>query len=238
MTRSPPAVIELDRRVARSTRPATLEVAALRDVSMRIEENEFVAIVGPVGLGQVDAHAHPRMSRRPDVGRRSGSPATTCSSLDENRLADVRNRFIGFVFQQFNLLAYLPAWRNVELPLVYAGVAPRRAARAGAGRARPGRAGRPRRPPARRALGRPAAAGRDRPGARHRAGDDPRRRAHRQPRLDLDRRHPRPARATLHREGRTIVLITHEPDVAAAGRADGRDPRRPDLEPATIVPTA
>jgi putative ABC transport system ATP-binding protein len=45
-------------------------------------------------------------------------------TFDEDQLADVRNLFIGFVFQQFNLLAYLPAWRNVELPLIYSGVHP------------------------------------------------------------------------------------------------------------------
>ena len=78
-----------------------------------------------------------------------------------------------------------------------------------------GRPGRPGRPPARRAVRRPAAARRGRPGPGHRAGADPRRRADRQPRLDVDRRRARPCSTSCTTPGRTIVLITHEHDVAA-----------------------
>ncbi len=98
-----------------------IEVAALRNVSLRIDETEFVAVVGPSGSGKSTLMHILGCLDVPSSGafRLAGHDV---QSFDENRLADVRNLFIGFVFQQFNLLAYLPAWRNVELPLMYAGV--------------------------------------------------------------------------------------------------------------------
>ena len=100
-----------------------LEVTALRDVSLQIDENEFVAVIGPSGSGKSTLMNILGCLDVPTSGifRLAGHDV---QSFDENQLSTVRNRFIGFVFQQFNLLAYLPAWRNVELPLVYAGVRP------------------------------------------------------------------------------------------------------------------
>jgi putative ABC transport system ATP-binding protein len=116
----PPPVIELvDVRKVYAT--GELEVAALQGVSLTIDEGEFVAITGPSGSGKSTLMHILGCLDVPTSGtfRLAGHDV---SSFDENLLADVRNLFIGFVFQQFNLLAYLPAWRNVELPLVYSGV--------------------------------------------------------------------------------------------------------------------
>jgi putative ABC transport system ATP-binding protein len=115
-----PPVIEL-RSVGKTYRSGSLEVDALHDVSLTIGHDEFVAIVGPSGSGKSTLMHIIGCLDTPTTGtyRLAGRDV---QSLNENQLAEVRNRRIGFVFQQFNLLASLTAWRNVELPLIYAGV--------------------------------------------------------------------------------------------------------------------
>ena len=115
-------VIEL-KDVGKTYRSGTLEVSALRDVTLDILTGEYVAVVGPSGSGKSTLMHILGCLDVPTEGSflLAGEDV---AGLSEDRLAEVRNHRIGFVFQQFNLLAYLPAWRNVELPLVYAGVEP------------------------------------------------------------------------------------------------------------------
>lgn len=96
-------------------------IEALRGVDVEIRRGEFVAIMGPSGAGKSTLLQIASLLDNPTEGKviLSGEDV---SQLSEARLARVRNREIGFVFQQFNLLPKTSAWENVALPLVYAGV--------------------------------------------------------------------------------------------------------------------
>ena len=105
-----------------------VEVHALRGVSLTIRAGEYVAVVGASGSGKSTLMNVIGLLDRP-TGGSYHIRGTEVSKLSKDRLADLRNREIGFVFQQFNLLARTSAQRQVELPLFYAGVPSREAKR-------------------------------------------------------------------------------------------------------------
>lgn len=119
-TGSPEAVIELiDAR--KTYRTGDIEFEALRGIDLRVDEGEYLAIMGPSGSGKSTLmNILGCLDVLTSGAYRLGGDDV--AELSETTLAQVRNRRIGFVFQQFHLLPSLSSLRNVELPLVYAGV--------------------------------------------------------------------------------------------------------------------
>jgi putative ABC transport system ATP-binding protein len=114
---SSPNIIEVE-RITRTFQIGELTVPALCDVSLEIERGDFVAIMGPSGSGKSTLMNILGCLDKPTSGsyRLDG---VSVEEMDRDQLAEIRNREIGFVFQQFNLLARTNAAENVELPLLY-----------------------------------------------------------------------------------------------------------------------
>lgn len=229
-----------------------VQVRALDGVSLEIDEGEFVAVMGSSGSGKSTLMNVLGCLDRPTRGRYV-LDGKEVSTLDRGQLAEVRNRVLGFVFQSFNLLTRTSALENVELPLLYQGTGTKeRHARARASLARVGLADRAGHHPnqlsggqqqrvaiARALVGRPRVILADEPTG------------------NLDSRTSLEVMALfqeLGTQGITIVLVTHEPEVATfASRVvvvrDGKllsdarqQPKRVDLEPpdssaSTVAPS-
>ncbi len=212
-------VIELE-RVTKVYRTGSIAVAALRGISLTIAQGEYVAVIGPSGSGKSTLMHILGCLDTPSSGGYHLA-GENVSNMTEAALAEVRNRRIGFVFQQFNLLASMSAWQNVELPLVYAGV-PRaeRKERAMDALARVGLAGRVNHRPGE------LSGGQQQRVAVARAlvtepdlilADEPTGNLDSVSAADVLR-----LMDDLHEAGRTLVLITHDTEVASAsGRVLG-----------------
>ncbi|MCL8027072.1 ABC transporter ATP-binding protein [Nocardioides sp. BSK12Z-4] len=191
----------------------TITFEALRGVDSVVREGEYVAVIGPSGSGKSTLMNILGCLDNPTEGSYVLA-GDDVASMTETQLAEVRNKRIGFVFQQFHLLASQSAWRNVELPLVYAGVPKaERKERAIAALTKVGLGERVENKPGELSGGQ-----QQRVAVARALVTEPAMILADEPTGNLDSRSTADVLGLLddlHRSGRTIVLITHEDEVAA-----------------------
>jgi putative ABC transport system ATP-binding protein len=213
---APPAVLDV-RQVSKVYGAGETAVHALRGVSMRVEPGDYVAIMGASGSGKSTLMNILGCLDVPTAGRYL-LDGTDAGSLDERQLSILRNRKIGFIFQSFNLISRMSALGNVELPLAYGGIkSADRRRRALAALAQVGLADRVDHEPNELSGGQ-----QQRVAVARALVTAPSLVLADEPTGNLDSKSTRDVLAVLDRlsgSGRTIVVITHEDDVAAhAGR--------------------
>ena len=108
-------------KISRRYEMGSETIHALREVSLEIKRGEYVAIMGPSGSGKSTLMNLVGCLDTPSSGEYELN-GVQVSQMDDNQLAEIRNKEIGFIFQTFNLLPRSDALRNVELPLIYAGI--------------------------------------------------------------------------------------------------------------------
>ncbi len=202
--------------VSRHYKMGPTTVKAIDEVSLLVGKAEFVSIVGPSGSGKSTLMNIIGCLDSPTAGeyRLAEEPV---ARLPKNRLAEIRNRHIGFVFQTFNLLPRVSAVENVELPLIYAGVSPKeRRQRAMEMLERVGLGGRETHVPSELSGGQ-----RQRVAIARALAVRPEVLLADEPTGALDTKTGSEIMALfreLQNDGVTLVMVTHDPDVAALGK--------------------